>query len=272
MSRNSGLDQAEGLRRILGAGSARYISFVSAISPTQKNSFLLNMATALVSKGNDLHLLDATQNTNGISSVSPLIKTCLSDLNEENLDNNSALIEYSKGIHICKLTNQPIKELTNNDSFVKKISTTLTALKPDARICLVDTDLEYDCPFVLPELTNSDVVVLATTTAESIKSAYLQIKALHNQLGKRSYYVLILGTSPTKAKLIHQNMSQAAKLYLAVPLISLGSIPNDEYLSRATQLGKNVVEAYPTAASAVAFREIASKLADNTYSISASTG
>ena len=272
MSRNSGLDQAEGLRRILGAGNARYISFLSAISATQKNTFLLNFATALVNKGNDIHLLDATLNITGISSVSLPIKICLSDLNEENADKNSALIEHSRGIHVCKLTNQPIKKFTNNDSFVENISKTLNELKPDARICLVDTDLDYDCPFILPELAKSDVVVLATTTSESIKSAYLQIKALHNQLGKRSYHVLVIGTSPNKATLIHQNMSQVAKLYLAVPLISLGSIPNDEYLSRATQLGKTVVDAYPTAASAAAFRDIASKLADTTHSISALTG
>ena len=103
---------------------------------------------------------------------------------------------------------------------------------------------------------------MTNITPDSIKSAYLQIKALHAQLGRRPYHVLMVGSTPEQATLIQNNMSQAAKLYLAVPLISLGAIPHDEFISRAAQMGKTVIDAFPTAVSAAEFRAIATKLVE----------
>ena len=57
MSHNQGLDQAEGLRRMLGPGTIRIISFISAVPPAQKNEILQNLAAALVQTGSEVHQL-----------------------------------------------------------------------------------------------------------------------------------------------------------------------------------------------------------------------
>jgi len=104
------------------------------------------------------------------------------------------------------------------------------------------------------------MVVLTSSTADSIKHAYAQIKALHGQLGRRQFLLMVVGATLAQAEKIQQNIAQAANQYLAVPVRFLGSIPNDEHLGRALQLGRPVVEAFPMASASVALREVAARL------------
>ena len=264
MSHNQGLDQAEGLRRMLGPGTIRIISFISAVPPAQKNETLQNLAAALVQTGSEVHLLDASQLQDGISScaASPS-QVFLSDVTQQNVAQALATKEQNQGIYITKLSREPISQMTDQPKALENLSIALRELSPKTGFCLVDTHLDNDNPFILSELAQGDVVVLTANTIDSIKSAYAQIKALHTQLGRRSYQVLVIGASPHQAAKIQQNMSQAANRYLAVPLTSLGSIPSDEHLSRAAQLRRSVIEAFPMAGASVAFREIATRLVDN---------
>ncbi len=260
MSHNQGLDQAEGLRRLLGPGTIRIISFISAVPFTQKNQLLLNLAAALVKVGNEVHLLDASQSPEGISSCAAApAPVFLSDVNAA-----QTLVsqEQTPGIYMSKLSREPIKQMTDQPKALENLCTALAELSPKSGFCLIDTHLDNDNPFMLSEVAQGDVVVLATNTIDSIKSAYLKIKELHTQLGRRSYQLLVINASPDQATKIQQNMSQAANLFLAVPLISLGCIPADEHLSRAVQLKRSVLEAFPMAAASVAFREIATRLTD----------
>ena len=42
----------------------------------------------------------------------------------------------------------------------------------------------------------------------------------------------------------------------------MGAIPQDDFISRAAQMGKTVIDAFPTAVSAAVFRSIATKLVE----------
>lgn len=268
MSSNSRLDQADGLRRLISASSTQHIVFLSAVPAPQKNAVLNNLAAALVNVGSDVHLLDASQHSQGISSTADQqIHRYLSDITEENNDTSTIMYEQSRSIYFSKLSRNPINLLKEQPSELEKLSQSLLEIKPDINFCLVDIHLDSDNPFLLPELAQADVIVLTNNTPDSIKSAYLQIKALHAQLGRRPYHVLVVGSTLEQAKQIQHNMSLAAKLYLAVPLISLGVIPQDDFLARAAQLGKTVIDAFPTAVSASAFRSIATQLVEKTHHI-----
>jgi len=263
MSSNSRLDQADGLRRLISASSTKHIAFLSAVPAAQKNAILNNLAAALVNKGSDVHLLDASLNAQGISSnADQTLNRYLSDLNERDNNPSDFMFEQSRGIYFSKLSSTPINSLIQQPDKLESLSKTLVEIKPDINFCFVDVLLDNDNPFMLPALSKADIIVLTNITPDSIKSAYLQIKALHAQLGRRPYHVLMVGSTPEQATLIQNNMSQAAKLYLAVPLISLGAIPHDEFISRAAQMGKTVIDAFPTAVSAAEFRAIATKLVE----------
>ena len=51
------------------------------------------------------------------------------------------------------------------------------------------------------------------------------------------------GASEKEARVVYENMAQVANRYLAVKLNSVGSVPADEHLGRAMELGRAVVEA-----------------------------
>ena len=254
-------DQAAGLRRIIGTRKSRYLSVLTALDPSQKNLLLLNLAAALVRAGSEVQLLDASLNADGIAYCAAQLPTpSLWQLACREGDAQQAVQPHGPGVRIARLANRPLDELLNQPDDTAKLSQQLQALSPSGQFCLIDIDLQRDNPFVLPELAQGEMVVLTSSTPDSIKHAYAQIKALHGQLGRRQFLLMVVGTTLAQAEKIQQNIAQAANQYLAVPVRFLGSIPNDDHLARAQQLGRPVVEAFPMASASVALREVAARL------------
>lgn len=254
-------DQAAGLRRILGARKSRYLSVLTAIEPAQKNAVLLNLAAALVRAGSEVQLLDASLSADGIAYCAAQLPTpSLWQLACRQGDAQQAVQPHGPGVRIARLSHRPLSEQLSSPDDTTRLSQQLQALSPAGHFCLVDTDLQRDNPFVLPELAQGEMVVLTSSTATSIKHAYAQIKALHGQLGRRPFLLMVVGATLVQAEKIQQNIAQAANQYLAVPVRFLGNIPSDEHLGRALQLGRPVVEAFPMASASVALREVAARL------------
>lgn len=256
MPHNKGFDQAEGLRRMLSPDMMHRISFVSAVLPHQKNVFMKNLASALVRSGSNVHLIDASQSGLGVSCcLGQSLPGFLSDS-----DVSDVTQEMSEGIYVSQLSRLPISQLADQPSSLEIISAAVRGIKPANAFCLVDVCLDCDNPFLLPEFAQGDIIILASGSVESIKSAYMQLRTIHRCLGRRSYQLIIINSLPDQAMKIQQNISNAVSLYLAVPLIFSGSIPLDNDLSRADKLGRSVVDVFPMALSSKAYRGIAAIL------------
>lgn len=261
MSLSASRDQAEGLRRILSDQTPRRFSFLSAISPAQKNAVLLNLAAALVRAGSEVQLLDASQSERGIASrATPALQSSLWELAQQGGAPERAIREHDQGIRLARLSSQPLKQLSSQPIHLANLTRLLVELAPAANIWLVDTDLNLDNPFLLPELARGEIIVLASNTPTSIKQAYTLIKAFHAEFGRRPFSLLVVGASAAQARMIGQNIALAANRYLAIKLTTLGNIPADAHLARAVQIGRAIVDAFPTAQASTAFREIAAQL------------
>lgn len=257
-------DQAEGLRRILTGQTSRTMAFLSAISVDLKNAVLLNLATSLAKVNSKVQLLDACQSPQGFSvSTPPHLPQSMWDLAQQRCSAEAAILEYSPGIHIAKLSELPLATLARQSRNIENLDRLLKATFKASSFSLVDTDIDNDNAFVLPELAAAEMVVVASVTEESIKNAYALVKTVHAQLGLRTFNMLVIGASPGKANLIQKNMSLAANQYLGVKLMSLGCIPHDEQLARSSHMGRAMVEAYPMSLASVAFRALAGRLIDD---------
>ena len=188
------------------------------------------------------------------------------DLAEQRCNSDEAILEHSTGIHIAKLSELPLASLLLLPEKLKKIDLMLKNTFKASSFLLVDTDIDNDNAFALPELATADMVVLVSVSAESIKNAYTMVKTVHAQLGVRTFNMLVVCASPNKANLIQRNMSIAANQYLGVKLISLGCIPPDEQLTRSSHVGRAMVDAAPMSLASAAFRVLAGKLVDNVAS------
>ncbi len=267
MSINAVPDQAEGLRRILTGQTSRTLVFLSAASMELKNAVLLNLATSLAKANSEVNLLDACQSPQGISvSTPPHLALSLWDLAEQRCSSEAAILLHSPGIHIAKLSELPLANMApvaQNTENTDKLDQILKSTIKASNFSLVDTDIDNDNPFVLPELAAAEMVVLACVTPESIKNAYTLVKTVHAQLGLRTFSMLVVDATPVKANLIQRNLSIAASQYLGVKLMSLGCIPPDEQLARCSQVGRAMVDAYPMSPASVAFRALAGRLIDD---------
>ena len=256
-------DQAAGLRRMLGKQDTKKFVVLSAIPATHKNNLIFNLASTLIRMGNSTHLLDTRIDYSGVSSkLTQLITYNLWDLSVQNKPIQNAYYEFMQGGRISHLGRQPTQEMLNQTSKLELLSSNIKSLNEESNIWLLDSELKLDNPFLIPEYSESDVILIVSSSPNSIKSGYSQLKHIANTVGRKKVSLLVHQSDEIQSQLIYKNISNAAKNYLSIPLSFLGNIPNDEYLSKSQLLGKSIIDAFPLSKSANAFKNITELLAD----------
>ena len=256
-------DQAAGLRRMLGKQATKSFVVLSAIPAIHKNNLMYNLASALSRMGNSTHLIDTRIDYSGVSSKVPqLLKNDLWDLSIHNKPINHGYYEFMQGGRVSHLAKLPTLEMINEPSNLECLSRTIQAFSEDSNIWLLDSDLNLDNPFLIPEFSESDVILVVSGSPNSIKNGYGQLKHIAHTVGRKKVALLVHQMDEDQAQLIYKNISNAAKNYLSIPLSYLGNIPNDEYLNKAQLLGKSIIDAFPLSKSANAFRDITELLTD----------
>jgi flagellar biosynthesis protein FlhG len=246
---------------MLGGPKPRVFTFFSATPVEEKGAMLVNLGASLLQSGSNVLLLDACRTNRGIASgIEALHGRSLLQVARRECDVDDIIQQMPQGFSVAALM--------PNDQYAAAGSREMHAmngafgeLTTRADILVVDAELNDDDTFPIAALTSSEIVVQVSTSPESITSAYAIIKRVNSQLGKRPFSVLVTGASDKEAQVVYKNMAQAANRYLSVKLNSLGSVPADEHLTRASRLGRAVVDAFPLAGASVAFRRLAGRFA-----------
>ena len=251
-------DQAEGLRRMAAGVKPRVFTFLSSASPDEKQGMLVNLAASLRRVGSDVMLVDACSPARGIG---PRLGA----------QPPASLLEVARGErlfeHALRITDQGFayasltRGVTPDSSDGSALNEVFSRLRQHADVLLADADLDAQGALPVQCMEDGEIVVQVANQADSIKHAYLLIKQLNGQVGRRTFSVVVSGASEKEAQRVYANLAQTASRYLAVELRLIGAVPADEHLRRAGRLEKPVVEAFPLAAASVAFRQIAGWLA-----------
>jgi flagellar biosynthesis protein FlhG len=253
-------DQAEGLRRMLGGARTRVLTFLSATPAEEKGAMLVNLAASLIKQsGRDVLLVDACHTARGIAAGLNASSTTLLRVARRECTVDDAIQHMPQGFGVVALVPESVRLPVKDARAMQGLTDAFEKLTTCADIIVVDAELGDDDSFPIPALASSDIVVQVSTSPESITSAYALIKRISGQLGKRPFSVLVTGATEKEAQVVYKNMAQAANRYLSVKLNSLGSVPADEHLARASRLGRAVVDAFPLAGASVAFRRLAEK-------------
>lgn len=249
-------DQAEGLRRMLAGPRPRVVTFLAATPEDDKGAMLINLGASLAQTGSDVLMVDACRTEFGLARRMGLNqRASLLQIARQKASLAQVLHAAPQGFSLV-----PLGAPANADE-AGRLANTFEVVAGQVGTVLVDGELAPDGSFPVPLMASSEIVVQVSPSAASITNAYALIKRLSLHLGKRPFGLLITGAGPAEARVVFDNMSAAAVRYLGVRLTSMGSVPADEYLQRASQLGRAVVEAFPLAGASVAFRELAGKLA-----------
>jgi flagellar biosynthesis protein FlhG len=253
-------DQAEGLRRMLAGPKPRVFTFLSAASLEEKGAMLVNLGASLAQAGRDVLLFDACTASEGIAArLNTSRHASLVQVARDGRGADEAVQAMPQGFSVATLMRPGQRAAAQNDMLMRLTGDAFDTLAARTDIVLVDAELDADDGFPLPSLANGEIVVQVANTPASIKTAYTLIKRVNGQLGRRPFSVLVTGATEKEAQLVYQNMAQAANRYLAVKLNSMGSVPADDHLKRAMNLGRAVVDAFPLAGASVAFRRLAGR-------------
>ena len=257
---NFDFDQAEGLRRMLAGPKPRVITFLAATRDDDKSAMLVNLGASLVCNGNDVLLMDASPSARGIASrLGVSHGMSLQNVARQECALDQVARPMAQGFGLVALAREPLRSAKHSPDETRRIIKAFDVLVKQSGIVLVDAELDADDALPLPALAAGEIVVQVSSNAASIKSGYSLIKRLNAKLGRRPFSILVTGASEIEAKVVYDNMAEAARRYLAVELKSMGSVPADEHLGKAARLGRSVIDAFPMAGASVAFRRLAGR-------------
>lgn len=253
-------DQAEGLRRMLAGPKPRIFTFLSALPDSEKSAMLINLGASLVRTGSDVLMVDTCTKSSGVMSrLGMTPKVTLLEVARKEGALHEVVQTMPQGFGIATLTRGPSRLTSHCADQSSRLTNAFGTLAKKSDIVLVDGELGTDDSFPISAMMQSEIVVQVSTSATSIKNAYGIVKRLNAKLGRHPFSLLVTGATEKEAQVVYENMAQAARRYLAVELYSMGSVPADEHLKKAANLGRSVVEAFPLALASVAFRRLAGR-------------
>lgn len=270
MRSNIGMDQAEGLRRLLVSNQARVITVVAGKAGVGRTSATINLAAALARIGKDVLVLDENHAPdNLLDRLGLYAKHDLLDAAQGKCAPGEAVLATG-GISVLH-TARAMREFPKlNRIEQQRMEGVLTEVSSGMDVMLVDAAMPATSRIkgltgqaaVSSSLANeAALLVVADATASGITESYALIKRLALENARLHFGIVVnKATDERAAKTVFENMARVARHNLAARLEYFGHIPNDDRLKRATQLGRPVVEAFPGAVSAKLYMELAQKL------------
>jgi len=254
-------DQAASLRRIMAKPKPRVVSILSTHSDENQPRLITNLAAAINKHDSDVLIVHAAQESSEASrSYSTNALPTLLDVAQR----RSLLLQSIKnskfGFSTAKLLpkNQIQTPLDSNTD--EQLNGVFKYLAGRYEIVLVDTTLNNNHALPLTALNESQILIQLTRDPESIKQAYVLIKQICNQLGTRSFGIIVSSCSDAQAAVVYRHISQVARRFMLIDLEFFGAIPADEHINRAAKLGRTVIDAYPLAAASIAIKSLAQRL------------
>ena len=265
-------DQAAGLRRMARPHTVRVIAVTSGKGGVGKTNVSVNLGVSLASQGKDVMLMDADL---GLANVDVMLGLHthydLSHVMTGERTLEEVVCVGPQGMRIVPASSgiQAMAELTQvqHAGVIQAFSEIRTP--PD--VMIIDTAAGISDNVVTFSRAAQEVVVVVCDEPASITDAYALIKLLNREYG--IYRFRIIANRVHSAQDGHMLFNKILKVtdrYLDAALDFMGVVPEDEYLRKAVQKQRAVVEAYPRSKSAMAFKKLASKA--DSWPVPASAG
>lgn len=251
-------DQAAGLRQIMTSDTPRVMTVLSATTEPHPSRFVSNLASAIHLQDSDTLVLQAARNQLSHYGIKAL--PALNDITHKGLSIEQTVKPSQFGFFVAKLQlrkNAKTQLAQSQDVALNQTFQTVTEL---FEVVLVDAVLNDNHQLPLDALNTNNIIIQLTCDAESIKQAYSMIKRIVSNQGRRPFGIVMWNATDEQAAVTFRNLSQVARAYLQVDLEFFGAIPVDKKLNRAHELGRAVVDAFPTSDSAIAFKTLAQRI------------
>ncbi len=261
MSERTSMDQAAGLRRMSSPRPVQVIAVTSGKGGVGKTNVSVNIAVALANEGKQVMVMDADL---GLANIDIMLglhpQYNLSHVISGERTLEEIIVPGPAGVMVVPASSgtQSMAELTplQHAGMVQAFS----ELSHDIDVLIVDTAAGINDSVVSFTRAAQEVVVVVCDEPSSITDAYAMIKLLNKEYGLQRFRVLSnMVHSMQEGRELFLKMVKVTDRFLDVTLDFMGAVPYDEYLRKALQKQKAVVDAYPRSKAAMAFKNLAKK-------------
>jgi len=260
----SQMDQAAGLRKVSNPGPVRVIAVASGKGGVGKTNVSVNLGLAMVAEGKKVMLMDADL---GLANIDIMLglhpEYNLSHVINGERTLEEVIVDGPKGLQIIPASSgtQNMAELTPAEH--AGVIQAFSEVGHDLDVLIIDTAAGITDSVISFTRAAQEVVIVVCDEPTSITDAYALIKLLNRDYGIQRFRVLSnMAHSMQEGRELFNKMVKVTDRFLDVTLDFMGTVPYDEYLRKALQKQKAVIDAYPRCKAAMAFKTLA-KRADN---------
>lgn len=256
------ISQVSGLHRITSPRPVRVIAVTSGKGGVGKTNVSVNVATALAMNGREVLLLDADL---GLANIDVLLGLQTSDNLSHVIKGERSLEEIivtgPAGIRIIPAASG-VKEMVElshvqHAGVIRAFSE--LSFNPD--VLLIDTAAGISDSVITFSRAAHEVLVVVCDEPASITDAYAMIKLLNRDHDLYRFRILANMVHSTQEGIeLYKKLVKVTDRFLDVALNYIGAVPYDEYLRKAIQKQRSVVDAYPRCRAATALKKAALKI------------
>ncbi|QHE94563.1 MinD/ParA family ATP-binding protein [Pandoraea fibrosis] len=244
------VDQAEGLRRLVARHTTRIVAVVGSAPEAGQTSAALNLASALAHHGQDVVLAD--ESGHAAPALGLPLRGDIHDVLAGRVSPEAIRVHTRDNVVLVPVAHRHPERIDPSRALPL-----LTTGDPD----IVVIDCTHAGAVLSPLAAHAhDVMVVLGCEPASITGAYSWIKQAHYDYALAQFRVLVNRAEDMEARVVCRNLATTASRYLAVSLELAGHVPTDRQVMRARQLTRTVVDAFPMAPSAVAYRQLAAQV------------
>ena len=256
------VDQAAGLRRLLGAAQLQVVTFVAGCEGVGRSNAVANLGTALARLGKEVLIIDEHASRDDIASFFGLTaRHDLLNVVQREMPLAQVLLQPMNGLRILPAA-KAVKKLGRLSLPQQQtLLDAMSGLEHPVDVILVDASMAHPHGFSPFGLASQETVVVLSGSSASITEAYALIKKVSQAFARRQFRILVNKVrSPADARSIFDNIAQVAAQRGIARLDYAGAVPLDDSLRQASQQCRSVLLQVPDSAAAKSFREIASDL------------
>jgi flagellar biosynthesis protein FlhG len=256
------VDQAAGLRRLLGGGQLQVITFVAGCEGVGRSVSIANLGVALARLGKEVLIIDENASRDDVASAFGLIaRHDLLNVVEREKALAEVLLQPMHGLRVLPSARAVKKlgrlSLTQQQTLLDAMA----GLDRAVDVILVDASMTHPNGFSPFGIISQEAVVVLSGSGASITEAYTLIKKASHVFSRKHFRILVNKVkSFPDARSIYENIAQVAGQRGVAQLEYAGAIPLDDALRQAAQLCRPVLVHAPDSDAARAFRDIAADL------------
>ena len=257
------VDQAAGLRRLLGGGQQlQVVTFVAGCEGVGRSVAVANLGVALARLGKEVLIVDEHSPGDDIASTFGLMSRfdLLNVLQREG-GLSQVLLQPMHGLRILPAA-KAVKKLGRLSLPQQQILLdSMSGLERPVDVILVDASIAHPGGFSPFGLASQEAVVVLSGNSASITEAYSLIKKVSHLFSRRHFRILVNKVrSAQDARSIFENIAHVAAQRGVARLDYAGAIPLDDALRQSTQLCRPVLIQAPESPAAMACRDIAADM------------